>query len=58
MAGCDKIVEQYEAQLEFEDGHADCIRKWGRYPHRNKILGRPDTPEEAAGMADGSIPAW
>lgn len=29
-----------------------------RFPHRNKLLGRQNTPEEEAGLKDGSIPAW
>lgn len=28
--------------------HAEVIARFGRYPHRNALLGRPDTPEEAA----------
>jgi uncharacterized protein (DUF924 family) len=26
--------------------HADVIFRFGRYPHRNAILGRASTPEE------------
>ena len=35
--------------------HADIIRRFGRFPHRNAILGRVSTPEEAAflGAAGG-----
>jgi len=32
----------------FEQQHFDIIAKFGRYPHRNKILGRESTPEEHA----------
>lgn len=28
--------------------HHDIIRRFGRFPHRNAILGRPSTPEELA----------
>lgn len=28
--------------------HLDIIERFGRYPSRNKILGRQNTPEEAA----------
>ena len=28
--------------------HCDIIARFGRFPHRNKILGRPSTPEEVA----------
>jgi len=32
--------------LEYEHKHKAIIEKFGRYPHRNKILGRESTPEE------------
>jgi uncharacterized protein (DUF924 family) len=32
--------------LEFADRHRDIIKRFGRYPHRNGLLGRPSTPEE------------
>lgn len=32
--------------LEYENKHKEIIYKFGRYPHRNKILGRVSTPEE------------
>ncbi|ANS42005.1 DUF924 family protein [Serratia inhibens] len=35
-------------QLEFELRHKAIIDRFGRYPHRNAILGRISTPEEAA----------
>ncbi|MCZ4281835.1 DUF924 domain-containing protein [Kiloniella laminariae] len=28
--------------------HAEIIRRFGRFPHRNAVLGRENTPEEAA----------
>ena len=31
--------------------HRDVIRRFGRFPHRNKMLGRQSTPEEEAFMA-------
>lgn len=33
--------------------HRDIIARFGRFPHRNAILGRRDTPEEAAWLAGG-----
>ena len=36
------------ALLEWAEKHAAVIRRFGRYPHRNAILGRVSTPEEAA----------
>lgn len=32
--------------LEFERRHRAIVDRFGRYPHRNAILGRPSTPEE------------
>jgi len=34
------------APLEWAQKHADVIARFGRYPHRNAILGRVSTPEE------------
>jgi len=35
-----------EFNLEFEKKHKTIIDRFGRYPHRNKILGRESTLEE------------
>ena len=35
-----------EANLQFELRHKDIIDRFGRYPHRNAILGRTSAPEE------------
>ena len=35
-----------KANLQFELRHKEIIDRFGRYPHRNKILGRTSTPEE------------
>lgn len=32
--------------LKWAEEHADIIRRFGRYPHRNAILGRRSTPDE------------
>jgi uncharacterized protein (DUF924 family) len=34
--------------LKFALAHQDLIRRFGRFPHRNAILGRRDTPDETA----------
>jgi uncharacterized protein (DUF924 family) len=41
--------KQYAAQ------HADIIRRFGRFPHRNRILGRQTTPEEQAFLDAGGF---
>ena len=35
-----------ENNLDFEIQHQNIIKRLGRYPHRNKILGRKSSPEE------------
>jgi len=35
-----------EQALEYEYAHKKIIDRFGRYPHRNQILGRLSTPEE------------
>ncbi|GGX91524.1 membrane protein [Litchfieldella qijiaojingensis] len=35
-----------EENLRHERRHRDIIARFGRYPHRNAILGRESTPEE------------
>ena len=32
--------------------HRDLIVRFGRFPHRNAMLERPDTPDEAAWLAE------
>ena len=35
-----------QGNLEFELKHKNIIERFGRYPHRNDVLGRSSTPEE------------
>ena len=35
-----------EGTLEYEKKHKAIIERFGRYPHRNELLGRESTPEE------------
>jgi len=37
-----------ENNLQFELRHQEIITRFGRYPHRNAILGRTSTPQELA----------
>lgn len=39
------------SNLKFAIAHRDIVAKWGRFPHRNAILGRESTPEEKAFLA-------
>lgn len=37
-----------ETALDYELKHKAIIDRFGRYPHRNEVLGRASSPEEAA----------
>jgi uncharacterized protein (DUF924 family) len=41
--------------LKWADLHADIIRRFGRFPHRNAMLGRETTPEEQAFLDGGGF---
>ncbi|HEU5272563.1 MAG TPA: DUF924 family protein, partial [Xanthobacteraceae bacterium] len=41
--------------LKWAEQHADIIRRFGRFPHRNKALGRATTPEEQAFLDGGGF---
>nr|WP_251701883.1 DUF924 family protein [Pseudomonas boanensis] len=38
----------FEGFVDFAERHRQVIARFGRYPHRNAILGRPSTAEEIA----------
>ena len=40
------IAEKVQGNLRFAREHRDIIERFGRFPHRNKVLGRDSTPEE------------
>ncbi|MDX1402942.1 MAG: DUF924 family protein [Woeseiaceae bacterium] len=49
--------ETFETSAQFAELHADIVERFGRFPHRNKILGRKNTPEEEEYLA-GDAPAF
>ncbi|MCU0910607.1 MAG: DUF924 family protein [Rhodobacteraceae bacterium] len=42
-----------EAQAARARHHHDIVERFGRFPHRNALLGRSSTPDEAAWLAAG-----
>ncbi|MFD1709893.1 DUF924 domain-containing protein [Ottowia sp. GY511] len=38
----------FDNTLDYAHRHQDVIERFGRFPHRNAVLGRPSTPEEEA----------
>jgi uncharacterized protein (DUF924 family) len=60
LADQERSLELYRAagdteNIKWADIHADIIRKFGRFPHRNAMLGRQTTPEEQAFLDDGGF---
>jgi len=41
--------------LKYARDHADIIRRFGRFPHRNRVLGRDTTAEEQAFLDGGGF---
>jgi uncharacterized protein (DUF924 family) len=41
--------------LRYAEEHADIIRRFGRFPHRNRVLGRSTAPEEQAFLDGGGF---
>jgi uncharacterized protein (DUF924 family) len=41
--------------LKWAELHANVIRRFGRFPHRNSILGRASTPDEETFLASGGF---
>lgn len=44
----------FSSFLHFAEGHRDIIERFGRFPHRNDILGRESTSEELAYLEKGA----
>lgn len=47
------LRDELEAVLGFAVGHRDVVARFGRFPHRNRILGRASSAEETAFLASG-----
>lgn len=62
LADQDRSVELFESlrgtyesadrAIEYAERHRDVILRFGRFPHRNAILGRESTPDEVAYLAE------
>jgi len=47
-SGREVLAGDAEATLKYAIAHREIVANWGRFPHRNAILGRTCTPEELA----------
>jgi uncharacterized protein (DUF924 family) len=48
LTALSKAHPGFERELDFAHRHRGVIARFGRFPHRNPILGRASTPEELA----------
>jgi uncharacterized protein (DUF924 family) len=42
----------FDGYLDYAVRHRQIIERFGRFPHRNKILGRESTPDELAFLSE------
>ena len=47
--------ETFETISQFADLHADIVEQFGRFPHRNKLLNRENSPEEEEYLTGDSL---
>jgi uncharacterized protein (DUF924 family) len=47
VAQFEALKQEVEGVLGFATSHAAIIERFGRFPHRNDMLGRTSTPDEA-----------
>lgn len=50
-----RLQPLYRFSADQARGHLEVIARFGRFPHRNRILGRVSTPEEAAYLDKGDF---
>jgi uncharacterized protein (DUF924 family) len=60
LADQDRCVRLYEAlddaeQLRYAREHREVIKKFGRFPHRNRVLGRSTTQAERDFLDDDGV---
>lgn len=59
LADQERSVMLYRAagleNLKYAEEHAAIIRRFGRFPHRNAVLGRVTTPEEQVFLDNGGF---
>jgi uncharacterized protein (DUF924 family) len=57
VALCERLAQETgdEETLKWARLHLDIIARFGRFPHRNAVLGRTTTPEEQAFLDEGGF---
>ena len=55
VAAFEKLGPDFEKNLAYARAHLDIIERFGRFPHRNPVLGRRTTAEEQAFLDAGGF---
>jgi uncharacterized protein (DUF924 family) len=55
LAAPEHLQPLYRFSASQARGHLEVIARFGRFPHRNPILGRPSTPEELVYLEKGEF---
>lgn len=55
VAAFEALGAGFEENLAFARDHLDIIARFGRFPHRNPVLGRSTTPQEQAFLEAGGF---
>lgn len=48
-----ELSHLFDSYLDYAQRHAEVVARFGRFPHRNGILGRAPSPDETAYLAGG-----
>lgn len=51
----ERLGAGFEENLKFAREHLEIIERFGRFPHRNPVLGRMTTPQEQAYLESGGF---
>jgi uncharacterized protein (DUF924 family) len=51
----DEGAENGDLTVDYAIRHRDIVAEFGRFPHRNEILGRTSTPEEIELLKDPNV---
>lgn len=49
-----RLEQTFASYRGYAENHRDVVARFGRFPHRNAVLGRPDTDEERAWLEAGA----
>jgi uncharacterized protein (DUF924 family) len=54
----DTLKETFLTTAQFAELHRDIIKQFGRFPHRNNVLGRQNSEEESTYLSGGRAPSF